>query len=388
MASDHVVTADAGEGPFTNPWPVLWAGLASLALALVWFWALGDTATPLRLFLLGAGLLATAAAVAIRPASPIILALAAVGAAVAWGGSSPEWDSARLLLGVFGLVAGGAAVLLLLPRLVRRLIVTLLVFLHFGGIVTAVLSVPPQPWLASVVWTYWYRPYLEFMYLNNAYHFYSPDPGPASLLWFRVQYEDGSARWVKLPNRKDFPLGHNYQRRLSLTESTNQLVAGSANFELRLRYRMEAGNQREIPMHPEVAPGFQYREPSYYSRWMLKSYARHVIHHYPHLEDPSQKAVAVKIYRVVHNIPLARDLADGLDPFDETTYVPYYQGEYDPEGNLKEPQDPFLYWLIPILKKEKSNVFRSGVGAAGRKPDPRDVELKDYVKIHAGDRTE
>ena len=26
------------------------------------------------------------------------------------------------------------------------------------------------------------------MYLNNAYHFYSPDPGPATYVWFRIFY--------------------------------------------------------------------------------------------------------------------------------------------------------------------------------------------------------
>src|SRR5262249_34882094 len=123
----------------------------------------------------------------------------------------------------------------------------------------------------------------------------------------------------------------------------------------------------------------------FYSKWMLQAYARRVAYAYPHLEKPETPVTGVKIYRVVHNIPLARDFGEGIDPLDETLYLPYYQGEYDAEGNLKEPQDPFLYWLIPILKEEKPTTFRTGVGAP-RKADRHNSEVKDYVKIHAGDR--
>ncbi len=387
MASHEVFPADTGEGPFTNPWPALWAGLTAAGLALLWFQFLGPWATPVRLVFLGVGLLAAGGAVAIRPSSPRVVALAGVAAGLAWGGMSPEWDSVRLVVSVLGVVALAAALLLLLPRLLRRLVVSLLVVLHFGGILCAVLSVPPQPWLAAYLWTYCYRSYLEFMYLNNAYHFYSPDPGPASLLWFRIQYADETARWVKLPNKGDFPLAINYQRRLSLAESTNQLMANPAGFDFRLDQRMRAGNERGIKMHPDIAPVFQLREPNPYSKGMLKTYARHVAHAYPHLEQSETPVTGVKVYRVIHTIPPARDFANGIDPLDETLYLPYYQGEFDPDGNLKDPQDPFLYWLIPILREDKPSVFRAGVGAA-RKADRRDYEIKDYFKIHAGDRVE
>jgi hypothetical protein len=385
MASDRVVSADAEEGPFTNPWPALSAGLTAAALAMLWYWILGPRVTPIRLVLLSVGLLAGGVAIAIRPSSVWVVALAGVVALMAWAGMSPQWDTACMLVSLLALVAFASAFLLLLPQLVRRTVVTLLVVLHFSGILCAVTSVPPQPWLTTYIWTYVYRPYLEFMYLNNAYHFYSPDPGPANLLWFRIHYADNSARWVKLPNRDDFPLAVNYQRRLSLAESTNQLLPNPANFELRLRYRLEAGNQRDIKMHPELPPAFQLREPNSYSQRMVQTYARHVAHAYPHLESPETPVVGVKVYRVVHSIPGARDFANGLEPLDETLYLPYYQGEFDSEGNLKEPTDPFLYWLIPILKEEKPSAFRAGVGAP-RKPDPRNYVVKDYVKIHAGDR--
>ena len=92
------------------------------------------------------------------------------------------------------------------------------------------LSVPPpthdQSWLAQWGWVI-LQPYLQFMYLVNAYRFYSPEPGPASLLWYYVVYEDGEIREVKVPNREEHmldPLGQEYTRRLSISESTNQLM--------------------------------------------------------------------------------------------------------------------------------------------------------------------
>ena len=37
-----------------------------------------------------------------------------------------------------------------------------------------------------------YNPYLQFIYQRNAYHFYSPDPGPASVLVFLLKTETGT----------------------------------------------------------------------------------------------------------------------------------------------------------------------------------------------------
>ena len=46
----------------------------------------------LLLLLLGVGFLAAGAAVAIRPASPVVVALAGVAAGIGWAGMNPEWD--------------------------------------------------------------------------------------------------------------------------------------------------------------------------------------------------------------------------------------------------------------------------------------------------------
>ena len=66
------------------------------------------------------------------------------------------------------------------------------------------------------------------MYLNNAYHFYAPEPGPASYLWFRMYYEDPEgklwAHWSKIPDMNEegwhnYTLALDYQRMLAVTEN-------------------------------------------------------------------------------------------------------------------------------------------------------------------------
>ncbi len=72
---------------------------------------------------------------------------------------------------------------------------------------TAVTAVEPPGADGSLafrwLWGKVYRPYLQFFYLNNAYHFYSPEPGPPVLVWFRIDYTDNKSMWYRIPNDED-----------------------------------------------------------------------------------------------------------------------------------------------------------------------------------------
>src|SRR6185437_5083979 len=156
-------------------------------------------------------------------------------------------------LGVLiGLALFGSFVVLL-PRTGRRIVAVILVVLHFGGILTAITAVPPRnepaPWLSMQSWTRIYRHYLTFAYLTNAYHFYSPDPGPPTLLWFHVEYADGSYRWIKLPNRRESPVGLHHQRMPAATESTNNPIYG-----LPLDPQQKAGWENKFKRPYEILP--------------------------------------------------------------------------------------------------------------------------------------
>jgi hypothetical protein len=244
------------------------------------------------------------------------------------------------------------------------------------------------------------------MYLNNAYHFYSPDPGPPMLIWFRIEYEGGKSRWVEVPTLGAARSKLAFQRGLALSESINQLnFQTPVDIEKRLQARIEAGynfRRGQIPLMDEPSFGgryFEYREPTAYSKQLLKSYARYVLKHYPYEEDPELKPLKVKIYRVVHRILNAWEIAAGDSPWDPTTYLPYYQGEFDVDGRLldgptfkdgqidpSKPANPFLYWLIPIKHELREGyVQRTGPDGKLIPPGPGDFKLVDYLKIHAGD---
>src|SRR5689334_2808836 len=209
----------AGAQSWLTPRNLLLAGAAVNGLAVLLAMAEGQSPVPLRVGLILTGLALAivgvnhrlrhyAEAIEERATTAAYLALGAFDVLLAYLASSEEWDTFRMVLGAFVGIGLAGAVLVLLPQLARRVVILVLVVFHFGGILTAVFSVAPPSgvnnWLAGALWTNVYRPYLQFMYLNNAYHFYSPEPGPATQLWFRVSYDPASKvppRWFQFPRR-------------------------------------------------------------------------------------------------------------------------------------------------------------------------------------------
>lgn len=393
MDSQRFAGVTGRERLFRNPWPMLFAGLAANAVAALWIQVFGSPV----LLLIFAGLLASGAAVAVRPRSAVILALAAFSGFLACCGLAPlsvlgqhllgrrmevqPWDSAQLLVSVLSAVAAFAAVVVLLPRMVQRSIVSLIIVLHFFGILTAVSSVPPTPAIMNWAWTYFYRPYLQFMYLNNAYHFYSPEPGPGVMIWFYTRYQDGSGEWYIIPNRSQNPLAQEYQRRLSLAESTNQLLSPAPVSAECLESRRLAGQLDGIPLYPTMDLSMQHREPTPYSNEMVITYARFIAH--LEARETGKAVRSVKVYRVIHNLPQPKEIADGVDPTEKNFYYPYFQGEFTPEGKLMNPQDPYLYWLIPIVKTYDPAGFRAGKLRPARPDEEAHLKLLDLLEVHA-----
>jgi hypothetical protein len=354
---------------------------------------LGDHLVPLRVMLMLAGLALALSAVnqrlrnfgealEERGTTAAYLAMGAFVILMAYLATDEEWDTVRLVLGVFVGVGLAGALLVLLPQAWRRGVIVFLVLFHFGGILTAVFSVPPPSgvscWMTSALWTYVYRPYLQFMYLNNAYHFYSPEPGPATQLWFCVRYEDPKVppRWVQLPRRQDYASRLLYQRATAMTESTTYgRFAYPEDIEARV---MRRSQQRDrIPFHPDMqanrstwlADVSQYREPNEItSKKYIASYARHVARD-PAYASPTSPVKSVKVYRVLHTLLSAQEMGSGLSPEEPSKLLPIYMGEFDGDGNLLDASDPLLYWVVPIL----------------REPDGKGgFAIKDYVAVHAG----
>ena len=431
MSDADVTSHGQADWPPVSPWRLLVG--AGAAAVLVWPLRHLPTAFPSALMTLGA-LTAGGAAVTLQPRSAKLVALAGLVAVVTWAGMDPEWDSARLCVLVLSSIAFFAAALLALPslfswlyenvagkkpaearaqgqwagRFAARGVVSLLVLAHFAGICSAFLSVPPSgdrepAWVAQRGWSI-LQPYLQFVYLINAYRFYSPEPGPPSMLWFHLEYADGSTRSVRVPNRetdKYDPLNQEYTRRLSIAESVNQLQPIMDIPDYVKRNRIAAGNpafnrqlgDRPIPLHPDLMQNInvQYRVPMDHAKRLLCDFARFAAEKYPSEKDPNSPAVAVKIYRVVHRMLDPREMANHeVSPTDPYTYWPYFQGEFvkptgtdDPNAPwvLRDPYDPFLYWLIPIFQTRQPPIDHRNPEKPVENQDYKAV-LEDCLKTH------
>jgi hypothetical protein len=267
-----------------------------------------------------------------------------------------------------------------------------------------------------------YRPYLSFLYLSNAYHFYSPEPGPPALFWFAVKYSDGSYAWVKMPDRANSPHVMHYSRllalpqhtftanpRLPLSEAELQLLppgtprpergSWEAIYKQRLhgtqfrRFRdPSTGRLVPIPMVLEldVPVQLQYSEPTEPSRRLIASVALRVLTaKAPPAPGEDVKPVSVKVYRVVHQVLTPYELATGVSPFAKHKHLPYFLGEFDREGRLLDPMEPFLYWYIPIAHvppeypEHGLQMVQGAPVIRVRNPAPKDGRLLDCLEMHA-----
>jgi hypothetical protein len=449
MSHDSTPAPAAGGCRFLSPWYVLGAGLLCNAAAYV---LASSDAGPLLLqeALLAAGIALLVIAVVRRLKttgwetpqrieSSAMVSLAGLGALVSYGffRIHQEWDSGiEFSVSLFILALCGS-LLILLPPLARRTALSLMLVFHFGGMATAITSIDPPggtpPYLPKQLWTWVYRPYLTFLYMTNAYHFYSPDPGPPSLLWFAIQYSDGSYTWVKIPDRANSPVGMHYQRVLAMPEHSYQpqprlpfslFELKVANAEIPQRgpwetiyARRELGSTflYRYPNPPrelkEPAPGYpipmvppanidimsQYREPQDVHKKILAYIARRMLENAPPAPTEGVTAQSVKMYRLIHRILSPQELAEGMSPLDKTKYAPYFMGEFDRNANLKDPLEPFLYWYLPItmVPPDYPRPEVSALDAVAPRPQipvvyvglkPKGGFLLDCLEMHAAGR--
>jgi hypothetical protein len=295
-----------------------------------------------------------------------LIAVVSAAGLVGFLGMSLPWYSGRIFFAFFIAFTIIGSVLALLPRVWRALALTVVVALHFGGILVASTSLPvngQSAWLPTMLYVKCYRPYLSGLYLTNGYHFYAPDPGTSTLVWVRIEYADHSARWVKFPSRPDSPTPLHYQRLMGMCEGTSGrgMMPKPQAFDELWGRRVTAGSvfpTGPIPPRIDLMPQAQYYPPNEYSLAIVSSMARHVALYYPHPTDPTIPVAWVKMYRLSYTIISPEDLVKGGDPLADKLKMPYYMGEYDPQGkrvyhddkgNSQPPDDdPFLYWVVPM----------------------------------------
>lgn len=373
------------------------AGLAGTAAAVGLVAAVASLPWPFdtaRLLLVFAGAVIAGLGVSLRPDRWEVWAVGAATAGLAYAGTPPHWDSFRFLFAVLGSVAVALGLLRVVPPAVRLGAVSAYILFHFGGIFLATVSPPPTPWLVEQLYSRVYSDYLHFAYLRNAYHFYSPEPGPASVLAILVRTEAGEettadgvrrkkydTKWVVLPRRpadiRD-PLGLTYYRRLALTE---QLARGAPrHLSLFEKAEMEERRKRlatpgSDPYYPLVGEG-DYRLPTPdITRYSIPAYARHLLLEHTPSKEAAERTT-VRIYRLEHRTLGVNEFTGELmpdrkptDPYHPTTYRPFYLGEFDALGRLVDPQDPMLYWVVPVVPKA---------------PGADKKDYTDYLSAHAG----
>lgn len=100
------------------------------------------------------------------------------------------------------------------PKLWIKLVISAIILFHLSAIISHVLS-GGGPFVMRQASAF-YRPYLKTMWLDNAYRFYAPDPGPTEVLWYHLRYDDGSTRWTQVPDRDQFYLRMPFQRHMSI----------------------------------------------------------------------------------------------------------------------------------------------------------------------------
>jgi len=356
-----------------------------------------------RLLLTGIGLTVVAYALSLRVDLPLVWLIGVGAALIASFIAIPsQWDSARLLTLVLAFASGAGAALTALPVPISSTIISVSALFHFGGIFTATTLPEPTPWWSSQASGRVYQPYLSFIYMRNAYHFYSPDPGPASHVFVLLTYERDRIdpltgknevlnEWITLPRRdkhmKD-PLGLTYYRRLSLTEMVSGTIPDlySANSfekadvrERRIRQAALLSEEERIPLaDPTMMPEYlQYRVPRPdITRYLLPSYARHLAieNSQPARNgEPALKVTKVRVYRAEHTIIQQTEFIKARDVYHPSTFRVFYLGEYDPEGRLIDSTDPMLYWMVPVVPKLN--------GPSPNDPEKRDYE--DFLSRHA-----
>ena len=292
-----------------------------------------------------------------------------------FAGVPNSWDSVQLFFGAAVAIGLIGAIWTRLSLRAIKVCMLIWVAYHFAGIVSAITNPPPTPWLSDQYWKRIASPYLQFAYFNNAYQFYSPDPGPACELWICVEYWPAGAteasdaerecEWHYIPRRDTHfvdPFGLSFYRRLSLTENVAQYqgpnyVTMPAEQQAVLARRdsmTRLGPERSIPRFNTVE--IEHRVPNeLVARHVLPSFARHFAKDF---ERPGKDVHSVKIYRTLHIITTLSQFRGfdmntgkkemGADPYMPNLYYPYFQGEFDAKGRLVDSTEPMLYWMLPI----------------------------------------
>ncbi|RBP44246.1 hypothetical protein DES53_10465 [Roseimicrobium gellanilyticum] len=195
------------------------------------------------------------------------------------------------------------------PWLRMKVGISLLLVAHFATMLLMVgtteggrYTAPPLLQKAAVP----AMPYVRFLGVNSGYRFFAPDPGPATLIWARIERVDGSSEWVEYPSRTRQAWTMAYQRELYPAMLLGAQVA---------------------PSDLVVAPG----RPRVTELGI--TYAMAFVRRLARLHGSADNRVAkVELFSVSHAIRTPQQVRSGWDAEDLRLYFPVSLGAFSPEG--------------------------------------------------------
>lgn len=205
-----------------------------------------------------------------------------------------------------------------------KLIVSAIILFHLSAILSHVLS-GGGPFVMRQLSAF-YRPYLKTMWLDNAYRFYAPDPGPTEVLWYHLRYDDGSARWTQVPDRDQFYLRMPFQRHMSIA-----LLASMMTEQEAINPRDDPSSAASILVNnrPTMRTVLTPNGEIYY-----RSYARHIAR--VHQKHPRSGAslVSMDCYMVQYMPRTPYHMRMGIDMYDPRMIRIQSVATFSPEGTM------------------------------------------------------
>jgi hypothetical protein len=239
------------------------------------------------------------------------------------------------------------------PPVAVKVVISVIVFAHLSAIFVHVLA-GGGPFVLKQAASH-VRPYLNFMWLDNAYRFYAPNPGDTEVLWYKLIYQDGSSRWTQIPRREDFYLRMPFQRHMSLA-----LLASMRTQQETVDLKTDANSVASLLTFSRPATK-QVLTPE--GEIIYRSYARHIANTYPEHYLTKAKLAYMECYFCRYIIRQPYQMRENIAMFDPRMLTIQYIGNFDPEGVMSnfEPgfrdrvQDDFFIEqiqndIVPLLE--------------------------------------
>ena len=210
--------------------------------------------------------------------------------------------------------------------LVRRRVVSVLLFLHLSAVMIAPWSaVDPRSQLSISLRTA-IQPYAQCLYIDHGYRFFAPEPGPSHLIQYEITLENGEQTtgqfpdqdriWPRLLYHRWFMLSETIHSFANQTLDDADLKQWREDVQQQITFFREHGNaSRAIEAEEQYA--LQLQEHQQLTE-LLHRFSRDVART---LAKSTSGSIAVKLKMVTRLIPSPLEILDGAT-LDHADFLP------------------------------------------------------------------